>query len=171
METSKNIGENELSRDEARARMKKLLTGLATVGCGYLFGGTHALFGAYPFGIAALCASGKGTLWLLAGLVIRALTLGDAGFVYIALYVLAVGMRLLVSSGIVKFIPDGKGLFGACNHEPDRVSGNLSAPRGTDRPFLHEIASGISQRGGRAKHRGQSLRGQKRGDTLSRCNG
>lgn len=74
-----------------------LFYGCLLFALGYLFAGTHALFGAYPFALALLAACNRRLPFALAGVCLGALTLGPRGYVYCAAYLLVLLLRTVVS--------------------------------------------------------------------------
>ena len=75
----------------------RLWVSIGTVLLGFLFGGTHVLFGAYPLGLA-LCSALRSGVWLaLLGVVLGSLTLGRSGVIYALIAVLAVFLRVVIS--------------------------------------------------------------------------
>ena len=83
-----------------------LWIGACTVALGFLFGGTHLAFGAYPLGLA-LCSALTGGVWLaLIGVVLGSLTLGRSGVIYGLIAVLAVFLRVVISGSDKR---EGKG--------------------------------------------------------------
>lgn len=74
-----------------------LWIGVGTVAVGFLLGGCHVLLGAYPLGLALVCAL-RGGVWLaLLGVVLGSLTLGKSGIIYGMIAVLAVFLRVVIS--------------------------------------------------------------------------
>ncbi len=87
-------------REEATKRKndpKMLFKDLFFFFTGFLFARTHLYFGAYPLGIAWLCALPYGVYTSLAGCVIGAFSMGKRGIVYAMIYAIAVLMRLFLS--------------------------------------------------------------------------
>lgn len=75
----------------------KLWINLATLTIGFLFGGCHLVFGAYPLGLALVSALPV-SVWLSAlGVVLGSLTLGKSGIIYAMICVLAVFLRVIIS--------------------------------------------------------------------------
>ncbi len=62
-----------------------------------LFARAHAIFGAYPFALAYLCAATRRVPIALLGACVGCLTLGERGYVYLAVCVAAFLLRLLLS--------------------------------------------------------------------------
>ena len=106
------------AREKTRALLasyagREALPGVMLLLIGLLFARTPLLFGAYPLGLALLCATRKHLLPTLLGLIGGAATLGIPGIVYIAIYCIAFLLRLLWSfpGGGVKALPVSGGLF------------------------------------------------------------
>lgn len=78
-----------------------------------LFSRTHAVFGAYPFALAYLAAATRRLPAALLGAIIGALTLGERGYIYAAVYVVLVLLRLVVSHPrpAGKFLPPSYAYF------------------------------------------------------------
>ena len=74
-----------------------LWIGVGTVAVGFLFGGCHVLVGAYPLGLALVCALQSGVWLALLGAVLGSLTLGKSGIIYGMIAVLAVFLRVVIS--------------------------------------------------------------------------
>ncbi len=93
---------------------KGALPALVVLAAGFLFARTPFLFGAYPLGIALLCANRRQTLPCFFGVILGACTLGIQGVVWCVLYMSALLMRLLFSIPRQKgkAVPDSKGIFG-----------------------------------------------------------
>ncbi len=87
---------------------------LAAIGAGFLFARTPLVFGAYPLGIAVLCAGRRQTLPCFLGVVLGASTMGLGGIVWGVLYMAALLLRLLMSvpQNKVKFLPACREVFG-----------------------------------------------------------
>ncbi len=80
----------------------KLLTNISAAVLGFLFGGCHLAFGAYPLGLGLVCVL-PGCIWsALAGVVLGALTAGRSGIIYGMVSVLAVFLRIIISGGGIK---------------------------------------------------------------------
>ena len=75
-----------------------------------LFARTHAVFGAYPFALGYLAAATRRVPAALLGAIVGALTLGERGYIYAAVYVALVLLRLVVSH------PRPKGKFFPPSH-------------------------------------------------------
>lgn len=84
---------------EVRAGTVRLFVDLSWVAIGFLFGGCHLIFGAYPLGVA-LVATLPYDVWLaLVGVSIGSLTMGRAGIIYAMICVLVVFLRVVISGG------------------------------------------------------------------------
>lgn len=64
---------------------------------GFLFSRAHAVFSAYPFGIALLSAASRRVPFVFAGTLLGALSIGERGYAYCAVLVAVFLLRLLVS--------------------------------------------------------------------------
>lgn len=96
-----------------RGGMAAFVIDLICVGCGYMFAQTHAVFGAYPFGIAFLCAARRDVLLIFAALIAGAARLGDTGYVYMVVYAIILILRLIISKpGERRFLPPSARFFG-----------------------------------------------------------
>ncbi|MBQ8174174.1 MAG: SpoIIE family protein phosphatase [Clostridia bacterium] len=73
----------------------------------FSFSRTHAVFSAYPFGIALLAAASRRVPFVLAGTILGALSVGERGYAYCAVLVAAFLLRLLLSHprGEGKYLP------------------------------------------------------------------
>ncbi len=74
-----------------------LLLDLVAVAVGFLFGGCHLLFGAYPLGLSLVAALPSSVWFALAGAVAGSLTLGRDGVVFALICVLCVFLRVVIS--------------------------------------------------------------------------
>lgn len=82
---------------EGSAGNLKLWINIATLALGFLFGGCHFVFGAYPLGLS-LVSSLSASVWLaMLGVVIGSLTLGKSGIIYAMICILAVFLRVIIS--------------------------------------------------------------------------
>ncbi len=90
------------------------LPAIAAIAAGFFFARTPLVFGAYPLGIAFLCANRRQTLPCFLGLVIGASTMGLGGVVWGILYMVALLLRLLVSvpQNRIKLLPACPEVFG-----------------------------------------------------------
>ncbi len=86
---------------------------LAAVALGFFFARTPLLFGAYPLGIALLCANRRQSLPCFLGVVLGASTMGLGGVVWGVIYMAALLLRLLVSipDSKIKFLPTSPAVF------------------------------------------------------------
>lgn len=93
---------------------KEAIPGAAIFLVGILFARTPLMFGAYPLGLALLCANRRRTLPCFFGLCVGALTLGVRGLVWGAIYMVALLLRVLFSlpGGRMKLLPASRELFG-----------------------------------------------------------
>ncbi len=89
------------------------LPAVAAVVGGFFFARTPLLFGAYPLGIALLCANRRQTLPCFLGVALGAATLGLRGAVWGVLYMAVLLLRLLVSmpQNRLRFLPHTKEVF------------------------------------------------------------
>ena len=80
----------------------KLWVNAGALVLGFLFGGCHVAFGAYPLGVA-LVSSLPSSVWpALLGVALGSLTLGRGGMIYAMIAVLAVFLRIIISGGSCK---------------------------------------------------------------------
>ncbi len=86
-----------LSGDSEDIQGSAFLRDLFYFALGFLFSRCHLLFGAYPLGIALLTLLSHSVLPALGGSVLGALTLGEGGLIYSAIYITAVILRILLS--------------------------------------------------------------------------
>ena len=75
----------------------KLWVNLGTLMLGFLFGGCHLVFGAYPLGLAFISALPEAVWLATLGAVLGALTIGRSGIIYALICVLAVFLRVIIS--------------------------------------------------------------------------
>ena len=98
----------KMSGEPSGARNVRIWLGAVAAALGFLFGGAHLVFGAYPLGLA-LVSSLSTNVWLATlGSVLGALTLGKSGIIYGMISVLAVFLRIVIS-GTDKDGGGGKG--------------------------------------------------------------
>lgn len=91
-------GESPLSAEESTRIRRRVAFCLLSSVSAFLLAGGEAPFGSYPFALALLCASGySGTLFVLLGALAGALTLGNAAFAHLLVYITAAGARALLS--------------------------------------------------------------------------
>ena len=76
-----------------------IMADLGYVLLGFLFGGCHLFFGAYPLGISLIAVLGKGSLLALIGVVLGSLTLGKNGIIYALIATLVLLLRVIISGG------------------------------------------------------------------------
>ena len=88
--------------DRGANKGKELLCDMALLIISFLFCSTHILFGAFPLGIALLCAMRRRLLPCFVGTLLGTTQLGSAGIVYFVLYVLLFAIRIAFSSPIEK---------------------------------------------------------------------
>lgn len=94
----KNIRES-IKRDGIGVGGIKIWVNAAAFVIGFLFGGCHVAFGAYPLGVA-LVSSLPSSVWpALVGAALGSLTLGRAGMIYALIATLAVFLRIIISGG------------------------------------------------------------------------
>ena len=87
----------------------KLWMNVITVAIGFLFGGCHLVFGAYPLGLALVSVL-EGGVWLaLLGVALGSLTLGRSGIIYGMIAILAVFLRIVISGGEKANVRQGGG--------------------------------------------------------------
>ncbi|MBQ8381405.1 MAG: SpoIIE family protein phosphatase [Clostridia bacterium] len=90
--------EGELGLDKnAVADHARILSNIAIVALGFLFGGCHLVFGSYPLGLALVSLLPRGVWSALIGVAIGSLTLGRSGIIYAMISVLAVFLRIVIS--------------------------------------------------------------------------
>lgn len=95
----KNIRES-IKREGIGVGGIKLWINLAAAVMGFLFGGCHIAFGAYPLGVAIVSAL-PSSVWLaLVGASLGSLTLGRGGMIYAMICVLSVFLRIIISGGV-----------------------------------------------------------------------
>lgn len=95
----KNIRES-IRRDGIGVGSLGLWINMGSAALGFLFGGCHLLFGAYPLGVALVAALPASVWPALAGAVTGSLTLGRGGMIYAMICVLAVFLRIIISGGV-----------------------------------------------------------------------
>ena len=69
----------------------------ALVALGFLFAGTHTLFGAYPLGVALIAVLPSGVWLASVGVIVGSLALGKAGVVLALVSLLSILLRIIVS--------------------------------------------------------------------------
>lgn len=79
---------------------KTFCKNLALGGAGFLLAGAEIYFSASPFGIAWICAAPVGMPYILAGVLLSALTRGEEALVFSLSAIFAVGMRILARCAI-----------------------------------------------------------------------
>ena len=82
-----------------RSSLIKLTLNIGAVAVGFLFGGCHTVFGAYPLGLALVSALPSGVFFALAGVITGSLTLGGSGVVFALAATLAVFLRVVIGGG------------------------------------------------------------------------
>lgn len=87
---------------KSRQSTVDLWINIAIILLGALLGGCHAVFGAYPFGLALVCALPFGVWLALIGVSLGSLMLGRSGVVYVMACILAALLRVIISSGAGK---------------------------------------------------------------------
>ncbi len=87
---------------------------IASVAAGFLFARTPLLFGAYPLGLALLCAGRRQSLPCFLGVALGAASLGMRGIAWGVLYMAALLVRLLLSipQTKIKVLPESPEVFG-----------------------------------------------------------
>lgn len=70
----------------------------SVIALGFLFSGTHTVFGAYPLGIALVSALPCGVWCALLGTAVGALTIGKSGLIYALVSLLSVLLRVVISA-------------------------------------------------------------------------
>jgi len=85
--------------EKKRASLIKLTLNLSALIAGFLFGGCHTVFGAYPLGLALVCALPSGVFFALAGVIAGSLTMGSGGIVFALSATLAVFLRMVIGGG------------------------------------------------------------------------
>ena len=75
---------------------------IGAVAVGFLFGGCHTVFGAYPLGLALVCAMSSSVWPALLGAVLGSLTLGSGGMIYAMICTLGVFLRIIISGGTME---------------------------------------------------------------------
>ena len=94
----KNIRES-IKKDGIGVGSFSLWTNIGAIIIGFLFGGCHLAFGAYPLGVALLCALPSCVWPALIGTALGSLTLGTGGMIYAMICVLSVFLRIIISGG------------------------------------------------------------------------
>lgn len=89
-----------------RQRVADCMRELLWMGAAYLLGTANLLFGTMPLGLGLLCASTKHTVFILAGLIISAVSHIQMPIVYICTYVAAALIRVV--SGLILDHPDAR---------------------------------------------------------------
>ena len=77
----------------------RLAVDICYVLLGFLFGGCHLIFGAYPLGISLIAVLQRGCLPALIGAVAGALMLGKSGIIYALTSTLTLLLRIVISGG------------------------------------------------------------------------
>lgn len=98
-----------LEEYKARGRVD-LLTDFLVAVAAFLLAQTHALFGVYPFAVAFLCALRRHLLVGVLGAVLGSLLLGEAGVLYLVIYISVFLLRLVFSAVAPRFF-ESAGLF------------------------------------------------------------
>lgn len=89
-----------IKRDgEGKGSGIRLARDLGYVLLGFLFGGCHLIFGAYPLGISLVSVLQSGALLTLIGVVAGSLSLGKSGIIYALIATLALLLRIVISGG------------------------------------------------------------------------
>ena len=83
-------------------KAREFLVDMAILAISALFATTHVLFGAFPLGIALLCAMRRRLLPCILGLFLGCSSLGDTGGVYFVLYLLLFLIRIAFSAPVEK---------------------------------------------------------------------
>ncbi len=83
-------------------KAREFLVDMAILVISALFATTHVLFGAFPLGIALLCAMRRRLLPCLLGLFLGCTSLGGAGGVYLVLYLMLFLIRIAFSAPVEK---------------------------------------------------------------------
>ena len=86
--------------DRCANKGRELICDMALLLISLLFCSTHILFGAFPLGIALLCAMRRRLLPCLVGVLLGSMRLGPAGVVYVFLYLLIFAIRIAFSAPI-----------------------------------------------------------------------
>ena len=94
----KSIGES-IKKDGLGVGSFKVWLNIGAVVIGFLFGGCHLVFGAYPLGVALVSALPSSVWPALIGTVLGSLTLGRGGMIYAMICVLGVFLRIIISGG------------------------------------------------------------------------
>ena len=89
---------SKVSPEAKRASFIKLLLKLSSLVCGFLLGGCHIAFGAYPLGLAFVSALPSEVFFALAGVAAGSLTAGKSGVIFALSATLSVFLRLLIST-------------------------------------------------------------------------
>jgi len=94
----KNIRES-IKNDGIGVGSFRLWVNIGAVVIGFLLGGCHTVFGAYPLGVALVCALPSCVWPATLGTVLGSLTLGKGGMIYAMICVLGVFLRIIISGG------------------------------------------------------------------------
>ena len=89
-----------IKRYKRESSAKMFCKNLALGGAGFLLAGAEIYFSASPFGIAWICAAPVGMPYILAGVLLSALTRGEEALVFSLSAIFAVGMRILARCAI-----------------------------------------------------------------------
>ena len=100
---------SEFENEERRG--KEILVDLALFAISAIFCTTHVIFGAFPLGIALLCAARKRLSPCILGLLLGCVFLSDAGAVYAFAYLVIFFLRIFLSAPIEK-----RRVFPICEH-------------------------------------------------------
>ncbi|MBE6536365.1 MAG: hypothetical protein E7673_00275 [Ruminococcaceae bacterium] len=94
----KSIKES-IKRDGIGVGSFRLWINVGAAVIGFLLGGCHLAFGAYPFGVAFVSALPSAVWSALVGAALGSLTLGKGGMIYAMICVLSVFLRIIISGG------------------------------------------------------------------------
>ncbi len=93
-----NAAENSTVTESYRIR-RRVAFSLVFALLGFLFAGTSFFYGARPFALALMCASGyAGTVFVYIGAVIGSIISGESVAMFVTAYTLTLGVRVLLSS-------------------------------------------------------------------------
>ena len=106
----KNIGKS-IKKDGLSVGNFNVWINVGAVVVGFLFGGCHLVFGAYPLGVALVSALPSSVWPALIGAVLGSLTLGSGGMIYAMICVLGVFLRIIISGGTSEENSAGDELF------------------------------------------------------------